>query len=66
MEAGIQISADTINHGDDRDRNTCCDSIAVAAETSLVKRVNKFFMGIPWTDTWLPERIPGSGRAVRL
>jgi len=28
--------------------------------------VNKFFMGIPWTDTWLPERIPGSGRTIRL
>ena len=41
-------------------------SIAVAAETSLAKRVNKFFMGTPWTDTWLPERIPGSGRTVRL
>ena len=25
-------------------------SIAVAAESSLAKRVNKFFMGIPWTD----------------
>jgi hypothetical protein len=41
-------------------------SIAVAAESSLAKRVNKFFMGIPWTDTWLPERIPGSGRTIRL
>ena len=69
MEAGVQIGADTINHGDDRDRNTRCDQPVFDCRGSRnVPREarEQVLHGIPWTDTWLPERIPGSGRTVRL
>jgi hypothetical protein len=69
MEAGIQVGADTIDHGDDRNRNTRCDQPVFDRRGGRIvprKAREQVFMGIPWTDTWLPERIPGSGRTVRL